>query len=224
MYRKIMLINLVIITMLFLGVNAYAQDLGASISDVDGRPGKQVIVNLTLSNNSTAAQAGFNITYNPKIADIEDITIDVSPGAALDGTNFFIVPAVKVRGGEEINTNSLFIGIFPGEIPTTFIPNGDIATIIFTIRDDASPGDFTDLDFSFMSFNATSFASQNGIPVSIDQSNFVNGLITVRQSDGGSGSCALAQGSIEANRVIDITLILLIPIVFVAVRRIWKKD
>ena len=128
--------------------NPIAQDLGASLSDVDGRPGKQVVVNLTLSNNTTAAQAGFNITYNPKIADIEDISIDVSPGAALDGTNFFIVPGVKVRGGEEINTNSLFIGIFPGEIPTPFIPNGDIATIIFTISDDANPADFTDLDFA----------------------------------------------------------------------------
>ncbi len=208
--------------MFCLGVNAYAQNLGASLSEVEGRLGKQVVVNLALTNNTTAAQGGINLLFNPNVADIEDVSIDVSPGTALDDTSFFIVPGVKIRGGEEVNTKGLFIGIFPGELPAPLIPNGDIATIIFTISDDAEPGDFTGLNFSFVSFNPTSFASQKGIPVTIDNSNFTNGLITVR-STGGSSSCALAQGSIAVSRVMDIALILLIPIAFVAVRRIWKK-
>ena len=67
-----------------------------------------------------------------------------------------------------------------------------------------------------------SFASQKGIPVTINNSNFTNGLIIVR-STGGSSSCALVQGSMAGKRVTDIALILLIPIAFVALRRIWKK-
>ena len=223
MNRKICLINFIAILMFFLGTNAYAQDLGASLSDVEGRPGKQVVVNLAISDNTTAAQGGINLIFNSNIADIEDVTIDVSPGAALDGTTFFIVPGVKdTSTQDETNSRGLFIGIFPGEIPAPLIPNGDIATIIFTISDDANPGDFTNLDFSFVSFNATSFASQNGIPVTIDNSNFANGLITVRRSGGGSGSCTLAQESNTGNGPIDIVLILLVPIAFVTIKRFRK--
>ena len=224
MNREICIINLVVIVILFLGVNVQAQDLGASLSEVEGRPGKQVVVNLSISNNTTAAQGGINLIFNPNVADIEDVNIDVSPGAALEGTSFFIVPGLKSTiDQDQTNNRGLFIGIFPGEIPAPTIPNGDIATIIFTISDDANPGDFTDLNFSFRSFNATSFASQNGIPVTIDNSNFANGLITARRSGGGSGSCALAQGGNTSNNSVDIWLMLLVPIAYVVIRRIRKK-
>ena len=220
MNRIFSLINFPALIMLLIGANVYAQDLGASLSEVEGRPGKQIVVNLSLSNNTTAAQGGINMIFNPNIADIEDVNIDVSPGAALEGTSFFIVPGVKSTIiQDQINNKGLFIGIFPGEIPAPVIPNGDIATIIFTISDDTSPGDFTDLNFSFRSFNATSFAGQNGIPVTIDQSNFANGLITVRRSGGGSGSCSLAQYSSVNNNFIDFALMLLVPIALVVVRR-----
>ncbi len=209
--------------MLYLGINVYAQDLGASLSEVEGRPGKQVVVNLALSDNTSAAQGGINMIFNPNIADIEDVNIDVSPGAALEGTSFFIVPGVKSTIiQDQTNNKGLFIGIFPGEIPALMIPNGDIATIIFTISDDADPGDFTDLNFSFRTFNATSFASQNGIPVTIDQSKFTNGLITVRNSTSGSGSCGLAQGTMAGNPIINIAMVILLPLALVALRHIRK--
>ena len=48
MYKKIGFISLLLFLMFFLGVNDYfaqAQELGASLSDVKGRPGKRVAVN-----------------------------------------------------------------------------------------------------------------------------------------------------------------------------------
>jgi len=227
MYKKIGFISLLLFIMFFLGVNNYyaqAQELGASLSDVKGRPGKQVVVNLTLTNNTMAAQSGINLLFNPDVADIEDISIDVFPGPALEGADFFIVPGVKdTTSQDSVNSMGLFIGIFPSVFPPPVIPDGDIITIIFTINDDAEPGDFTDLIFSFIDFNPTSFADQNGAVITIDDSNFTNGLITVRRS-GGSTSCALAQGGVNVSHIIGLLLILLIPLSIVGLRRLWKKN
>jgi len=228
MYKKIGFISLLLFIMFFLGVNDYfaqAQELGASLSDVKGSPGKRVVVNLKLTNNTMAAQSGINLLFNPDVADIEDISIDVFPGPALKGADFFIVPGVKDTTSQDpVNSMGLFIGIFPSVYPPLVIPDGDIITIRFTINDDTEPGDFTDLIFSFVNFNFTSFADQNGSIITIDDSNFTNGLITVtvRESGGGS-SCALAQGSANVSHIIGLLLILLIPLSIVVLRRLWKK-
>ncbi len=227
MYKKIGFISLLLFIMFFLGVNGYlaqAQELGASLSNVKGRPGKQVVVDLTLTNNTMAAQSGINIIFNPNVANIEDVSIDVFPGPALEGTDFFIVPGVKDNPSKvSVNSMGLFIGIFPSVFPPPLIPDGDIVTIIFTINGAAVPGDFTDLIFSFVNFTPTSFADQDGGVITIDDSNFTNGLITVRIS-GGSSSCALAQGAVNFNHVIGVLLILLIPLSIVGLRRLWKKN
>jgi len=121
MYKKIGFISLLLFIMFFLGVNGYlaqAQELGASLSDVKGRPGKQVVVDLTLTNNTMAAQSGINIIFNPNVANIEDVSIDVFPGPALEGTDFFIVPGVKDTTSQDpVNSMGLFIGIFPSVFP-----------------------------------------------------------------------------------------------------------
>jgi len=228
MYKKIGLTSLLLFIMFFLGVNDYfaqAQELGASLSDVKGRPGKQVVVDLTLTNNTMAAQSGINIIFNPNVANIEDVSIDVFPGPALEGTDFFIVPGVKDTTSQDlVNSMGLFIGIFPSVFPPPVIPNGDIITIIFTINDNAEVGDFTDLLFSFVNMlpsNPTSFADQNGGVITIVDSNFTNGLITVRRS-GGSSSCALAQGAVNVSHIIGVLLILLIPLSIVGLRRLRK--
>ena len=225
MYKKIGLTSLLLFIMFFLGVNGYlaqAQELGASLSDVKGRPGKQVVVDLTLTNNTMAAQSGINIIFNPNVANIEDVSIDVFPGPALEGTDFFIVPAVKDTTLQDpVNSMGLFIGIFPSVFPPPVIPDGDIVTIIFTINGAAVPGDFTDLIFSFVNFTPTSFADQDGGVITIDDSNFTNGLITVRRS-GGSSSCALAQGAVNVSHIIGVLLILLIPLSIVGLRRLRK--
>jgi len=85
-------------------------------------------------------------------------------------------------------------------------------------------GDFTDLLFSFVNMlpsNPTSFADQNGGVITIVDSNFTNGLITVRRS-GGSSSCALAQGAVNVSHIIGVLLILLIPLSIVGLRRLRK--
>jgi len=223
MYKKIGFISLLLFIMFFLGVNDYfaqAQELGASLSDVKGRPGKQVVVDLTLTDNTMAAQSGINILFNPNVANIEDVSIDVFPGPALEGADFFIVPGVKDTTSQDpVNSMGLFIGIFPSVFPPPVIPDGDIITIIFTINGAAEPGDFTDLIFSFINFSPTSFADQNGGVITIVDSNFTNGLITVRRS-GGSSSCALAQGAVNVSHIIGVLLILLIPLSIVGLRRL----
>jgi len=225
MYKKIGFISLLLFIMFFLGVNGYlaqAQVLGASLSDVKGRPGKQVVVDLTLTNNTMAAQSGINILFNPNVANIEDVSIDVFPGPALEGADFFIVPGVKDTTSQDpVNSMGLFIGIFPSVFPPPVIPDGDIITIIFTINGAAEPGDFTDLIFSFINFSPTSFADQNGGVITIVDSNFTNGLITVRRS-GGSSSCALAQGAVNVSHIIGVLLILLIPLSIVGLRCLRK--
>ena len=226
MHSQLYKITIAAFILIIAAMDVNAQDLGESLSMVDGRPGKKVIVNLTLEDNTNAAQAGINILFNPNIADIENLNIDVSPGPALQDSGFFIIPGVKDRSLQDgINIKGLFIGIFADTFPPPAIPNGDIATIIFTISDDAKPTDFTDLRFSFISFNPTSFASQNGIPISIDNSNFTDGLITVvRSGDDGGSSCALAYTKVSHRSVVDLASIFLIPIAFVIVRRLLKKS
>ena len=225
MYKKIGFISLLLFIMFFLGVNGYlaqAQELGASLSDVKGRPGKQVVVDLTLTDNTMAAQSGINILFNPNVANIEDVSIDVFPGPALEGADFFIVPGVKDTTLQDpVNSMGLFIGIFPSVFPPPVIPDGDIITIIFTINGAAEPGDFTDLIFSFINFSPTSFADQDGGVITIVDSNFTNGLITVRRS-GGSSSCALAQGAVNVSHIIGVLLILLIPLSIIGLRRLRK--
>ncbi len=229
MYKKVGFISLLLFIMFFLCVNGYlaqAQELGASLSDVKGRPGKQVVVDLTLADNTMAAQSGINILFNPNVANIEDVSIDVFPGPALEGADFFIVSGVKDTTLQDpVNSMGLFIGIFPSVFPPPLSPDGDIVTIIFTINGAAVPGDFTDLIFSFVNFNFTSFADQNGAIITIDDSNFTNGLITVTvRESGGSSSCALAQGGVNVSHITGLLLILLIPLSIVGLRRLWKKN
>lgn len=228
MYKKIGLTSLLLFIMFFLGVNGYlaqAQGLGASLSDAKGRPGKQVVIDLTLSDNTTVSLGGINILFNPNVANIEDVSIDVIPGPAMEGTDHIFIPAVKndTTMQDPVNTRDVFIGIFPKVFPPPVIPNGVIATIIFTIENNAKPGDFTDLIFSFIRFNPTSFADQNGNTVIIDQLDFTRGLITVRSRSSGSSSCALAQGDVTTNSLlIGVLLILLIPLSIVGLRRLRR--
>ncbi len=230
MIKKTSYGTLIVLTVLLVSLTAgtvKAQNIGASLSDLEGRAGRQVVVDLELFGNNVAAQTAINMIYNPNVINIEDVTIDVNPGPLLDENQFFIIKGVKSTAVQDpVNSEGLFYGIFAGTFPPVVIPNGVIASIIFRISPDAAPGDFSDIKFSFLNVvpaNATSFAAQDGSFVPFDQANFIDGRITVVSRS--NGSCALAQGDVTTNSLlIGVLLILLIPLSIVGLRRLWKKN
>ena len=218
MIRIISLGSIVLLTILFMNVPtgpARAQNIGASLPEVKGRAGRQVVVDLVLTGNTLAAQAGINMLYNPDVVSIVEVGFDVFPGPDFDGGNFFLIRGVKDTSVQNpVNSMGLFMGIFTSTFPASIIPNGAIVTIIFTISDDAEPGDFSELEFSFLNnvpSNPTSFAAQDGTIVAFEQSSFTNGRITVARA-GGGGSCALAAGPLNSGQIVGILIILFIPV------------
>ena len=227
MSKKVSFISLFLFLMAFLSIKVdlvRAQGLNAALPDLTGRLGKQVVVNVSLADNRLAVQSGINIIFNPNVVFIQDISIDVTEGAALEGTDFFIVPALKDTSSQDpVNTTGVFIGVFPSVFPPPIIPDGDIITMIFTINSEAQVGDSTDLIFSIESFNATSFADANGMVIPIDQSNFTNGSITVVKRAGGGSGCAMASGSVHGSGVIATLFLMLIPGIVIGHRRLKRK-
>ena len=190
MFKKISLLNLLVVLMVFGGVNDYlaqADELKALLPDVEGRAGQRISIPLSLSGNSMGAQSGIFILFDPDVVFIADVRRDVSPGSALKGTDFFLIPAVKNNPSQlPANTLALFLGIFPSSFPAPIIPDGEIVTIKFTTKDDVKAGEFTNLTFSLVHNSATSFANQNGMPLSITDSNFTDGRILVIGRSGGT--------------------------------------
>jgi len=233
MSKKVSFISLLVFLIAFLSIKAdlvKAQGLNAALPDLTGAPGKRVAVNISLADSNTVAQSGINICFNPNVAFIQDIGIDVTEGAALEGTDFFIVPAVKdikmtSSSTDCVNvlTMGVFIGVFPSVFPPPIIPDGDIITMIFTINSEAQVGDSTDLVFSLDTFNATSFSDINTMVIPVDQSNFTNGSITVVKRPSGGGGCAMASGSVNGGQAIAALLIMLIPTSVVGLRRLKRK-
>ena len=174
----------ILLTLIVVGISqvylAHAQELGASLPDLNAKAGRSVTVSLNLTDNTLAAQSGINILFNPDIAFIKDLRRDIVPGRDLKRSDFFLVPGVKDRSVQDlVNRRGLFLGIFPKFFPAPIIPNGEIVRIRFSIKDDVKVGDFSNLHFSFFTFNPTSFSTQKGTPISIEKSNFVDGRITV---------------------------------------------
>lgn len=219
--------TIILSALIILGIQvseSRAQSLGASLSELEGRPGEEVVVDLTLDGNTEAAQAGINIIYNPDVIKIEDLILDVSPGPVINENLHFIIKGVKSTEVQDpVNSEGLFFAVFPKSFPLNVISNGVIGTLIFTISDDAEPGDFSDIKFSFLNTvpaNTTSFTSQGAKVLEFDEGDFIDGRVTVVAGSGGSGSCALANSGAKASGITGSLLVMFIPLGLILFRRL----
>lgn len=244
MSKKVSLIGLFLCVIAFLSIQAdlvRAQELNVALPDLTGRPGEKVVVNLSLTDNDVAdqqaVQSGINITFDPSVVFIQDIS-DVAEGPALQGTDFFVIPGLKAVSDQPPhppldppeNTMGVYIGIFSKVFPPPIIPDGDVATVTFTINNEAKTGDSTSLLFSLVPFNATSFSNANGealtSPLRSAEPQFTvtNGSITVAGGAGGGGGsgCAMASGSVDDSGVIAALFLALIPGIVIGLKRLKR--
>jgi len=247
MSKKVSFISLFLFVIVFLSIKAgliWAQELNVALPDLTGAPGEQVVVTVSLADNDVAvqkaAQSGINITFNPDVVFIQDIS-DVTEGPALEGMeeNFLFIPGLKAVTAHPRrppldppeNTMGVYIGIFPKVFPPPIIPDGVVATVTFTINNEAKTDDSTSLIFSLVPFNATSFSNANGEALisprvtAEPQFTVTNGSITVAGGGSGAGggsSCAMASGSVHDRGVIATLFLALIAGIVIGLKRLKR--
>lgn len=244
MSKKVSFIIVFLSVIVFLSIKAdlvWAQELNVALPDLTGAPGEQVVVTISLADNDVAVQqavqSGINITFNPDVVFIQDIS-DVTEGPALEGMeeNFLFIPGLKALTDEPPHppldppehTMGVYIGIFPKVFPPPIIPDGVVATVTFTINNEAKTDDSTSLIFSLAPFNATSFSNAKGealiSPRSTTEPQFTvtNGSITVAGGAGGGSSCAMASGSVHDSGVIATLFLALIAGIVIGLKRLKR--
>ena len=209
---------------------SFAQQLSLVLPDVESGPGQQVAVDVIISDNSQAAQAGIFIVFDPEIANVED-AFSISRGPDLEEESFFITPSVKdlcLQNGifisdctdmlGTVNTMGVSSGIFPKNFPPDLISNGTVLRILFRVNPEAAVGDMTELSISTQSFFATSFSTTQGQTISSDELNLVNGSISVVQGNLGSG-CTVASSPSSMQISIANLLLFIAPLILISIRR-----
>jgi hypothetical protein len=243
MSKKVSFIIMFLSVIVFLSIKAdlvWAQELNVALPDLTGAPGEQVVVTISLADNDVAVQqavqSGINITFNPDVVFIQDIS-DVTEGPALEGMeeNFLFIPGLKALTDEPPHppldppehTMGVYIGIFPKVFPPPIIPDGVVATVTFTINNEAKTDDSTSLIFSLRTFNTTNFSNANGEALTSPRSTaaqftVTNGSITVAGGAGGGSSCAMASGSVHDSGVIATLFLALIAGIVIGLKRLKR--
>ena len=209
---------------------SFAQQTSLILPDVEAGPGQEVTVDVVISDNTQAAQAGIFIVFDPEIANVVD-AFSIVRGPDLEEEMFFITPSVKdlcLQNGVfisdcastlgTVNTMGISSGIFPKNFPPDLISNGTVLRIIFRVNPETTIGDMTELAISTQSFFATNFSSAQGQTLSSDDLNLVNGSITVVQGNLGSG-CTITYSSAPLQTSIVNIFLFITPLILITIRR-----